>query len=52
MAQLARVHADVVAPMRNRLVGPFGFHNGVTNIAVQLCDAFARDGLNGVETRL
>ena len=52
MAQLARVHADVVGPMANPLFGPFGFYNGVKNMAVQLRHVFSRDGLDGVERLL
>jgi hypothetical protein len=52
IAQLARVHADVVEPRTNHKFGPFGFYNGVTNMAVRLQDAFERDGPKGVETLL
>jgi len=52
MAQLARVHADVRAPLGNREFGPFGFYEGVTNMAVRAQAAFERDGQSGVETLL
>jgi hypothetical protein len=52
MAQLARVHVDVVEPTTNHRFGPPGFYNGVTNMKVRLRGAFERDGLKGVETLL
>jgi hypothetical protein len=52
MAQLARVHADVVEPMTNRRFGPSGFYDGVTNLTVRLQHAFEHEGLKGVETLL
>jgi hypothetical protein len=36
VAQLPRVHADVVEPMTNRRFRPSGFYNGVTNMAVRI----------------
>ncbi len=52
MAQLARVHADVVEPMTNHRFGPSGFYNGVTNVAVRLERAYERDGFHGAELLL
>jgi hypothetical protein len=48
MAQLARVHADVVGPLSDPLFGPFGFSAGVNNMTVRLRHAFSRAGLDGV----
>lgn len=52
MAQLARVHADVVEPVTNPRYGAFGFYSGVANVAVRLQSAYERDGLRGVEILL
>jgi hypothetical protein len=52
MAQLARLHADVVAPATDPKFGPFGFYNGVTNAAVRLRVACEHHGLKGVEMLL
>ena len=47
IAQLPRVHADVLPPATDPRFGSFGFYNGVTNVAVRLRAACERDGLKG-----